>query len=57
MVDDNLTEGVKLMKGHLQLIIERGEYYVVGEGLFLPVKSFQEGVDLMNEIEAKKGGD
>jgi len=54
MVGEDLRDGVKLMKGHLQLIIERGEYYVVGDGLFLPVKSYQEGVDLMNEIEEKR---
>jgi len=55
MVGENFTQDVKLMKGNLKLIIERGEYYVVGEGLFLPVKSYQEGIDLINEIEEKKG--
>lgn len=57
MVGETFTENVKLMKGQLKLILEKGEYYVVGEGLFLPVKSYQEGADLINEIEAKRGGD
>ena len=57
MVGEDFTEDVKLMKGQLKLIIEKGEYYVAGEGLFLPVKSYQEGVDLINEIEAKRGSD
>jgi hypothetical protein len=54
MVGEDFKGDINLMKGKLKLIIEKDEYYVVGEGLLLPVKSYQEGVDLLNEIEEKK---
>ena len=57
MVGEDIKQDIKMMEGHVQLIIEQGKYYVVGEGLLLPVKSFKEGLDLIKEIEGKKEGE
>jgi hypothetical protein len=57
MVGEDIKQDIKMMEGHMQLIIEHGKYYVVGEGLLLPVKSFKEGLDLIKEIEGKKGSE
>ena len=53
MIGDDLKGEMKMMKGNLKLIIEGGQFFVLGEGMLLPVKSYQEGVDLINEIEEK----
>ena len=57
MVGEDIKQDVRMMEGHLQLIIEQGKYFVVGEGLLLPVKSFKDGLDLIKEIEEKKGSE
>jgi hypothetical protein len=52
MCDSN---GFRFMEGRLRVMQEPDGFYVVGEGLVLPVDSYEEGLKLIKEIEKQRG--
>ena len=56
MIGDDFNGDMRLMQGSIRLLIDGDKFYVAGEGMLIPVKSYQEGADLINEIEEKVKG-
>jgi hypothetical protein len=46
-------KGFRFMQGRFRIVQEPDGFFVVGEGLVLPVESYEEALELINEIEAK----
>jgi len=51
MTDVCDSRGFRFMEGRLRVIKEPDGFYVVGEGLVLPVDSYENGLKLIKEIE------
>jgi hypothetical protein len=47
------SKGFRFMEGRFRIIQEPDGFCVVGEGLVLPVDSYEEGLELIKEIEEK----
>lgn len=56
MVETSFSDQLKFMQGRLRIVQEVDGFYVVGEGLRLPVKSYEEGLEFIRECEEKLGG-
>ena len=56
MVETSFSDQLKFMQGWLRIVQEADGFYVVGEGLRLPVKSCEEGLELIRECKEKLGG-
>jgi hypothetical protein len=53
MTEISDLKGFRFMQGRFRIVQEPGGFFVVGEGLVLPVESYEEALELINEIEAK----
>ena len=45
------SKGFRFMEGRFRIVQEPDGFYVLGEGLVLPVDSYEEGLKLVEEIE------
>ena len=45
------SKGFRFMEGRFRVVQEPDGFYVVGEGLVLPVDSYEEGLELVKEIQ------
>ena len=55
MNDRDFSRTVRAMEGKIRLIQEPDGFYVTGAGMRLPVASYEEGLRLIDEIEAEAG--
>jgi spermidine/putrescine-binding protein len=53
MMEISDLKGFRFMAGRFRIVQEPEGFFVVGEGLVLPVESYEEALELINEIEAK----
>jgi hypothetical protein len=51
MTEISNSEGFRFLEGRLRVVQEPDGCYVVGEGLVLPVDSYEEGLNLIKQIE------
>ena len=54
MEKTGFQDQLELMQGRLRIIREPEGYYVVGEGMVLPVMSYEEGLKLIRECETER---
>lgn len=51
MDQQGLSDVFRQVRGNLRLIKEHNQLYIIGEGMYLPVWSYEEGVALIKEYE------
>jgi len=61
ILERSFTQQLRFMQGRLRIVKEPDGFYVIGEGMRLPVRSYDEGLNLLKECEEelarKYGGD
>jgi hypothetical protein len=53
MTEISDLKGFRFMQGRFRIVQEPDGFFVVGEGLVLPVESYEEALELIKEIEEK----
>jgi len=53
MTEISDLKGFRFMQGRFRIVQEPDGFFVVGEGLVLPVESYEEALELIQEIEEK----
>jgi hypothetical protein len=61
ILERTFTQQLRFMQGRLRIVKEPDGFFVIGEGLRLPVRSYDEGLNFIKECEEelalKYGGD
>jgi len=55
MTELSNSKGFRFMEGRFRIVREPDGLFVGGEGLILPVDSYEQGLELIKEIEEKAG--